>query len=121
MMVLVPVAPGLQENESWKESYGNYILDYLEEHLGLQLKKNLTYKKTFSVTDFQNRYNSYKGNALGGLAHTFFQSAIWRPNNISKKIPNLYFVGANTVPGIGLPPAIISAHLVRDRIVKSIL
>lgn len=116
IMVLVPVAPGLEETESWKTHYAEYIIDFIEQKLEINLKKHIVFQKAFSVTDFAERYNSYQGNALGGLAHTLFQSAIWRPNNFSQKIPNLFFVGANTVPGIGVPPAFISAHLVHDRI-----
>jgi len=116
LMVLVPIAAGLAETSNWRSHYADYIIDFIEEKLEIKLKKQIVYQKIFSVTDFTERYNSYKGNALGGLAHTLFQSAIWRPNNFSKKIPNLFFVGANTVPGIGVPPAFISAHLVRDRL-----
>ena len=116
LMVLVPIAPGLEENESWRAHYAEYIIEFIEKNLELELKDKIVYQKIFSVTDFAERYNSYQGNALGGLAHTLFQSAIWRPNNFSQKIPNLFFVGANTVPGIGVPPAFISAHLVRDRL-----
>ncbi|MDQ5951247.1 MAG: hypothetical protein QG639_524 [Patescibacteria group bacterium] len=118
LMVLVPIAPGLTENDAWRKHYAEYIIDFLEEKLAIKLKKNIIYQKIFSVSDFTSRYNSFKGNALGGMAHTLFQSAVWRPNNRSKKISNLFFVGANTVPGIGVPPAIISAHLVLDRVKK---
>ena len=74
------------------------------------------YKKIFSVTDFAARYNSFKGNALGGVAHTFFQSATWRPKNQSRTVKNLYYVGATTVPGIGMPTSLISGHVVADRV-----
>jgi phytoene desaturase len=116
LMILVPIAPGLKEDAAWKEHYGNFILDYIEQNMGVALKDNIVVKHLFSVSDFASRYNSLKGNALGGLAHTLFQSALWRPTNKSKKVKNLFFVGANTVPGIGVPPAIISGHLVRDRV-----
>lgn len=118
LMVLVPVAPGLSETEESKKTYAKFIISFIEKKLQISLEKNIVYQKIFSVSDFSSRYNSYQGNALGGLAHTFFQSSIWRPNNTSKKIPNLFFAGANTVPGIGIPPAIISSHLVRERISK---
>jgi len=116
LMILVPIAAGLEETENWRTHYADFIIQFIEEKLDLQLKKNIIFQKIFSVTDFDQRYNSYKGNALGGLAHTFFQSAVWRPNNVSQHIANLFYVGANTVPGIGVPPAFISAHLVRDRL-----
>lgn len=119
LMVLVPVASGLDENEFWREHYANYIIDYLDKKMGTNIAKRIVHKQIFSVSDFESRYNSYKGNALGGLAHTLFQSAVWRPTNRSKHLPNLFFAGAGTVPGIGVPTSIISGHLVRDRITKS--
>jgi len=81
------------------------------------LKKHIEYKKIYCVKDFERDYHSYKGSALG-LAHTLTQSAIWRPNNVSKKIKDLYFVGANTNPGIGMPICVISAETVYKRILN---
>ena len=118
IMILVPVACGLDETAASKEEYGEYILQYLEEKAGIKLKKKIVYKSIFSVTDFQSAYNSYAGNALGGVAHTLMQTGPFRPPNKHKKIKNLFFSGAGTVPGIGVPSAIISGHLVRDRVAK---
>jgi len=116
VMVLVPIAARLKETPRWREMYADYILDYLEDTMKMKLKDKIVYKKIFSVSDFAERYNSLGGNALGGLAHTLFQSAVWRPNNVSRLVPNLFFAGANTVPGIGVPPAIISGHLAEERV-----
>lgn len=118
LMVLVPVAVSLEENEAWKKMYADYIISFIDKNIGLNLADSIVYKKIFSVSDFADRYNSYDGNALGGVAHTFFQSALWRPSNKSKHLRNLFFTGAGTVPGIGVPTSIISGHLIRDRIVK---
>lgn len=117
LMILVPVAAGLTENEAWKRSYADYIYEYIHEHMGIDIAPRRVHETLFSVSDFADRYNSFQGNALGGLAHTLWQSALWRPGNVSKKVPNLYFVGANTVPGIGVPPCFISAELLWNRIV----
>jgi phytoene desaturase len=68
------------------------------------------------VEDFAKDYNSYKGTALG-LAHTLGQSVIFRPNNVDKKVKNLYYVGAGTNPGIGMPICLISAELMAKRII----
>lgn len=116
LMILTPVAVNLEDNPSWRQAYGDYILSYLESKMGLNLKDKLIYRKDFSVADFEQTYNSYQGNALGGLAHTLFQSALWRPNNRHQNLKNMFLVGANTVPGIGVPTAVISGHLVRDRV-----
>lgn len=116
LMVLVPVASGLSEDLSWKQHYGDYILGHVERSTGVSLQSKIVYRSEFSVSDFATTYNSLGGNALGGLAHTLFQSAIWRPKNYHRSLKNVYFVGANTVPGIGVPPALISAELVVKRI-----
>jgi phytoene desaturase len=118
IMVLVPVACGLSESNLWKEQYGEYILQYLEEKLGIKLREKIVYKSIFSVTDFTSVYNSFAGNALGGVAHTLMQTGPFRPPNKHKNIDNLFFSGAGTVPGIGVPSAVVSAHLVRDRVAE---
>ncbi len=118
LMILVPIAAGLPENSAWKKQYGNFILEYIKDTMGVDLTDRIVVRHTFSVSDFSSLYNSWKGNALGGLSHTLFQSALWRSSNKSKHIRNLFFAGANTVPGIGVPPAIISGHLVRERITR---
>jgi phytoene desaturase len=79
------------------------------------LRNNIVFKEFFSVKEFKERYNSQNGTALG-LAHTLKQTAIFRPNNISKKVENLYYVGAGTNPGIGMPITLISAELMYKRL-----
>lgn len=118
LMILVPVASGLTTPKGWREIYANYIIKYIEKNLDVSLQPAIELKKVVTVDDFESRYNSFAGNAFGGLAHTLFQSSIWRPSNRHQKLPNLFFVGAGTVPGIGLPTALISGMLVADRISK---
>jgi hypothetical protein len=65
--------------------------------------------------DFIKDYNSFKGSAFG-IAHTLFQTAIFRPKNFSKKVDNLFYVGHHTNPGIGMPPVIISSQIVYNLI-----
>ena len=72
---------------------------------------------SFCVKDFEKEYNSYGGNAYG-LANTLMQTAFLRPNLRSNKVKNLYFSGQLTVPGPGVPPAIVSGKLVSDLIIK---
>jgi phytoene desaturase len=53
------------------------------------------------------------------LANTLLQTAFLRPKIKSKKLKNLYFSGQLTVPGPGVPPAIVSGKLVSDLIVSN--
>lgn len=116
VMVLVPAANGLSETQSSREQYAQFVLKYMAEAFGIDLRQNIEVQRIFSVSDFTERYNAYRGNALGGLANTLMQSVFLRPKNQSTKIPNLFYSGANTVPGIGMPPAIISGHLVTEKV-----
>lgn len=116
LFVLVPIAPGLKYDEIFEKEYAEKVLTEIENYCGVpDLRKRIVVQKTYSIKDFELDYNAFKGTALG-LAHTFSQTALFRPNNIHKKIPNLYFVGAGTNPGIGMPICIISAELVYKRI-----
>jgi len=62
-------------------------------------------------------FNLYRGSGLG-LAHGISQVGAFRPRNKDEVFPNLYYVGASTTPGTGLPMVIISSKLVTERIVK---
>jgi len=89
----------------------------LEKLTGQNLKKHVEFVESFCVNDFVKEYNSYKGNAYG-LANTLLQTAFLRPKLKSKKVNDLYFTGQLTVPGPGVPPALISGKLVADLISK---
>jgi phytoene desaturase len=82
-----------------------------------EVRKNIIFKESFCVNDFVKEYNSYKGNAYG-MANTLLQTAFLRPKLRSKKVENLYFTGQLTVPGPGVPPALISGKLVANLIKK---
>jgi phytoene desaturase len=118
LFVLVPIAAGLEYTEEQLQAYADKVLAIMQEEMNItDLKDRIIYKRLYSVKDFQQDYNAYKGTALG-LAHTINQTAIFRPNNYSKKVKNLYYVGAGTNPGIGVPIQLISAEMVYKRIAK---
>lgn len=118
LMVLVPIAAGLRgDTEKQRKTYTQHIISLIEKQLNITLRDRIVFQKVMSITDFTHRYNSYQGNALGGQANTLWQTGPWRPPNQSKKVKHLFFVGAGTVPGIGVSTALISATLVRDRII----
>lgn len=116
LFVFVPIASDLPDTEAIREKMAYMILMTMEKEMDIpDLRQRLAYKKIFTVNDFKTRYNSFRGSALG-LAHTLFQTAVFRPNNVSRKVKGLYYVGGNTNPGIGLPMCLISAELAYKRI-----
>jgi phytoene desaturase len=114
---LIPIAIDLVDNEETRDRYFEKIIKKMELYTGQELKDSITYKRSFCVNDFKNEYNSYGGNAYG-LANTLFQTAFLRPNIRSKLVQNLYFCGQLTVPGPGVPPAVVSGELVANLINK---
>tara|TARA_B100000073_G_scaffold141152_1_gene116179 strand:- start:1693 stop:3150 length:1458 start_codon:yes stop_codon:yes gene_type:complete len=114
---LIPIAIDLVDNEETRDKYFEKIIKKMELYTGQQLKDSIVYKRSFCVNDFKDEYNSYGGNAYG-LANTLFQTAFLRPNIKSKLVQNLYFCGQLTVPGPGVPPAIVSGELVANLINK---
>ena len=116
--ILIPIAPGLEDTESIRQKYFEIILNRLEKLTGQQLRDSILFKESFCVNDFISVYNSYKGNAYG-MANTLFQTAFLRPKLKSKKVKNLFFSGQLTVPGPGVPPALISGKLVAGLIERN--
>lgn len=114
---LIPLAPGLNDTNELREQYFEKIITRLEKLTAQSLKNNIIFKESFCVNDFIKDYNSYKGNAYG-MANTLLQTAFLRPKLKSKKVKSLYFTGQLTVPGPGVPPALISGKLVADLIKK---
>jgi phytoene desaturase len=114
---LIPLAPGLNDTNGLREKYFEKIISRLEHLTQQSLKNNIIFRESFCVNDFINDYNSYKGNAYG-MANTLLQTAFLRPKLKSKKVQSLYFTGQLTVPGPGVPPALISGKLVADLIKK---
>ncbi len=114
---LIPLAPGIKDTEALREEYFDKIIKRFEDLTQQKVKENIVYKKSFCKNDFVSDYNSYKGNAYG-MANTLLQTAFLRPKLKSKKVKNLYFTGQLTVPGPGVPPALISGKLVAELLEK---
>ena len=116
LFVLVPIASDLTITELEKEAYADRVLSLMESEMNLpNLREKIEYKRIYTVDNFAADYNSFKGSALG-LAHTLRQTAIFRPKNKSKKVSNLFYVGAGTNPGIGTQICLISAELAYKRV-----
>ncbi|RYF86789.1 MAG: phytoene desaturase, partial [Chitinophagaceae bacterium] len=119
LFFLIPVAAGLTgDTEALRDHYFKKILLRFEELTGNSISEAIVYKRSYAVADFVSDYNAFKGNAYG-LANTLMQTAILKPSIKSKKIKNLYYTGQLTVPGPGVPPALISGEVVAREIVKA--
>jgi len=112
LFLLIPVAAGLGgDTEALRDQYFNTIIRRLEQHTQQPVASSVVYKKSFAGTDFVYEYNAYKGNAYG-LANTLMQTAVLKPSCRSRKLGNLFYTGQLTVPGPGVPPALISGEVV---------
>lgn len=114
---LIPIAAGLEDTEEYREKYFDIIIQRLEKLTGQNVRESILFKQSYCVKDFIRDYNSYKGNAYG-LANVLTQTAFLRPKIKSSKVKNLYFTGQLTVPGPGVPPALISGKIAAELILK---
>jgi phytoene desaturase len=118
--VLSPV-PHLGGNVNWEETaepYKNRILEFLEAHYLPGLRENLVVEHYIDPLHFRDVLNSYLGSAFS-VEPILTQSAWFRPHNQSEEFSNLYFVGAGTHPGAGLPGVVSSAKVVEKLILQS--
>lgn len=119
LFLLIPVAPGLEDNEEIRDHYFKLIVKRMEEYCGQSILEHVVYKRSFAHKDFVSDYHSFKGNAYG-LANTLKQTAILKPSLKNKHVKNLYYTGQLTVPGPGVPPSLISGIVVANEIVKDL-
>ena len=115
--VLSPV-PHLEADIDWdkeKERYADTILASLE-NLCPNLRQHIVTKRLFTPKDFATELDAYVGSAFQ-FEPILTQSAWFRPHNVSEDIENLYFVGAGTHPGAGLP-GVLSSAKVLDKVIK---
>ena len=118
LFLLMPIAPGLEDREEFREKYFKVMVRRLEKQIGEEILDLIDFKRSYCVSNFVEDYNSYKGNAYG-LANTLMQTAILKPGIKNKKVNNLYYAGQLTVPGPGVPPALISGKIVAQMLLEN--
>ena len=120
MYVLIPV-PNLESGINWaktKKAYTTKVLTFLENDFGLtDLRRSIEVLETFTPSDFKKQRNNHLGSAWG-VEPKLTQTAYFRPNNRSEDIKNLYFVGASTHPGAGVPGVLLTAETTIKLVVK---
>lgn len=118
LFLLLPLAPGIYDEEAVREKYLKEMLARIEKHTGeTNLITRIEYKRSYCVSDFISDYNAYMGNAYG-LSNTLSQTAVLKPKIRNKRINNLFYTGQLTVPGPGVPPSVISGKIVAEEVNK---
>jgi phytoene desaturase len=117
VLVPVPPDPGLGgSGDERLEKAADVVIGQLGEWAGIpDLAERIVLRRVYGPADFERDYHSWKGTSLGP-AHTLKQSAFFRAGNVSRKVQGLYYAGASTIPGIGIPMCLISAELVVKRL-----
>ncbi|HYX09497.1 MAG TPA: hypothetical protein VE912_22395, partial [Bacteroidales bacterium] len=117
LIVLIPVAPGLDDTEETRNHYFELIIQRIEKITGEAIKDHIVFHEAYAHNDFIKDYNSYRGNAYG-LANTLMQTAFLKPKMKSSRVSNLYYAGQLTTPGPGVPPSIISGEVAAGEVLK---
>jgi phytoene dehydrogenase-like protein len=117
----VPVGHLNEKNPQDWQSLENRARDFVQQrlsNLGIKdLSSRLVFEEKVNPPIYQSRWNLAKGSAFG-LSHHFTQVGYLRPHNRHARYANLYFVGASTHPGTGLPIVLLSARLTTERILR---
>lgn len=115
IFVLVPVPAGMKLSQKQHDKAVAHYTKHISQITGVNLDENIAVKIIKNPSYFSEQFNAWEQTMLGP-SHLLRQSAMFRTPNKSKRLNNLYYVGAGTTPGIGLPMCLISAELVYKRI-----
>lgn len=110
LFLLIPVAPGLEDSPEIRARYFDVVMDRLEKRSGQAIRPHIVFQRSYAHADFVRDYHAFRGNAYG-LANTLMQTAFLKPKMKSRKLSNFWYAGQLTVPGPGVPPAIISGQI----------
>ncbi|HCE57223.1 MAG TPA: phytoene desaturase, partial [Prolixibacteraceae bacterium] len=111
--------PNLLYKTDWsdRDSIVTSIIADFSRRINMDIETEIVSKTIYTPEDWQNQFNLYKGSGLG-LSHNMKQIGAFRPSNFDEKFKNVFYVGTSTLPGAGLPMAIISSKLAAERIEK---
>ncbi len=123
---LTAIVPVGHLSENGEQNWGE-LRDEAREHVFRRLrtlgmtdfKSHIKFEETYTPLSWRKRYNLMKG-STHGLSHTLTQLAYFRPSNRHPRYQNLYFVGASTHPGTGMPTAMVSGRLVAERMMDEL-
>lgn len=108
VVVLVPVAPGLEDGPQRRDQFRERLLSDLAEHTDTDLRDRIVVEESACVSEFAAM--GYPDGTALGLAHTLRQTGPFRPGHRSDAMEGLYYTGSFTAPGIGMPMTLISGE-----------
>ena len=118
IFVLMPIPAGVSLSCEQERELSRRVVQTMAEQMNVpDLAERIISKHIFGPQSFESQFYAWQYNAFGGESHKLLQSVVFRTNNQSKKVKNLYYVGAGTLPGIGLPMCLISAQLTYKKII----
>ncbi len=111
--------PNLYHKPNWddKDQIVNSIISDFSKRINQDIEPEIISKTIYTPIEWQDQFNLHRGSGLG-LSHNMNQIGAFRPANFDEKFKNVFYVGASTIPGAGLPMAIISSKLAFQRIEK---
>lgn len=111
--------PNLKHKKNWadKNEIVNSIIADFSERIGQNIENEIVSKTIYTPEVWKEKFNLQYGSGLG-LAHDLLQIGAFRPKNYDENFKNVFYTGASTIPGAGLPMSIISSKLATERILQ---
>jgi phytoene desaturase len=124
MFALVPVPllsemPDVEWQAAAQETKAR-VLQTLRHHSIALDRERIIVEEIYTPLDWHHRFGLYDGSAFGA-AHTLFQVGPFRERNYSEEVAGLYYVGASTTPGTGMPMVVLGGKQTAERIVSHVL
>ena len=109
--------PSLQYKKDWsdRDKVVQSIIDDFSERIGIDINQRIISKTIYTPLEWEQLYHLHYGSGLG-LSHNILQIGGLRPSNRDKNFKNVFYVGASTVPGAGLPMSVIGSKLAYERV-----
>ncbi|PSP67653.1 phytoene desaturase [Halobacteriales archaeon QS_1_69_70] len=120
LYLMSTVSTEVVDSSSNRAEFRDTLLSTLDSRAGCDVRDRIVVEEHFSISEFAERYNSTRGSAYG-LAQALTQSGPFRPPHRSKELPGMYFVGANTNPGIGVAPCLLSGKICAEKVIGDVL
>lgn len=118
LFIVCPV-PNLKHKTNWddRDVIVNSIIEDFSSRIGTDIVPLIISRTVYTPLEWQDQFNLFRGAGLG-LSHDFTQIGALRPSNYDEQFKNVFYVGASTAPGAGLPMAVISSKLAYQRMHK---